>query len=135
MCRQAILGMGVVGLIWTFGSVPIASAAQDDEVALMAKARLEVAVKGYECAETVHEMWMWSQRILQSELFLCQSIDNRIAVLENQLRRTEKLERMVLDGHKSGTYTTGEVMEARFYRLDTQCKLAEEKAKKSHGTK
>jgi hypothetical protein len=127
--------MGMAGLVWTCLGVPVSSAAEKDEIIQLAKARLEVAVKGFESAETIHKMWMWSQRILEAELFLCQSTDDRIAVLENQLRRTEKLEKIVTDGHKQGTYTSGELMEAKFYRLDTLCKLAEAKAKKSLAAK
>jgi uncharacterized membrane-anchored protein len=123
--------MVMVSLIWTCVGVPDLSAAQKDEANLLAKARLEVAIKGFESAETVDEMCIWSERILVSELSLCQSIDERIAALEKQLKRAEKLETMAIDGFKHENYTLKELMEAKFFRLDTQCRLAEEKANKS----
>jgi hypothetical protein len=127
MCRQTFLTIIMV----SFACVPVLRGAEKDEVNLLAKTRLEVANKGFESAETVHEMCVWSQRILKSELSLCQASDDRIAALEKQLKRIEKLEKTVIDGCKRGNYTVGELREAEFFRLDTQCTLAEEKAGKS----
>jgi len=131
MCRRTILGMVMASLVWTGFGVAVLRAAQNDEVNVLAKARLDVAIKGFESAETVHEIGVWSQRIMTSELSLCQSIDDRIAALEKQLKRTEKLEKMVIEGFKCANYTVGELREAEFFRLDIQIKLAEEQAKKS----
>ncbi len=127
MCRQTFVTIVMVG----FACVPISSADQKDEVNLLAKTRLEVATKGFETAESVHEICIWSQRILDSELSLCQSVEDRIAALEKQLKRVEKLEKKVFDGLKRENYTIGELRDVEFFRLHTQCKLAEEKAGKS----
>jgi hypothetical protein len=131
MCRQTFLAVVIVSLVWRCAGVPVLSAAEKDEVNVLAKARLEIAIKGFESAETVHETCVWSQRIVASELSLCQSIDDRITVLEKQLKRMEKLEKTVIDGYKRANYTVGELRDVEFVRLDAQCKLAEEKATKS----
>ena len=131
MCRQSCLTIVMMSLAWSCVGISDLSAGEKDESSLLAKARLEVAVKGFESAETVHDMCMWSQRILQSEMTFSQSIDDRIAALERQLKRLEKLEKKVNDGVKQENYTVGELRDVEFVRLDTQCKLAEEKAGKS----
>jgi hypothetical protein len=131
MCRQSCLTIVMVSLAWRCLGVSDLSAAEKDESNLVAKARLDVAIKGFESAETVHDMCMWSQRILESEMTFCQSSDDRIAALERQLKRLEKLEKKVNDGVRRENYTVGELREAEYVRLDTQCKLAEVRAGKS----
>jgi hypothetical protein len=84
---------------------------------------------------TLHDMWVWSGRLLNAELALCDSRDSRIAVLENQLRRMEKLENLVVEGSKTGLYSSSELMEAKYYRIDNMLRLAEEKDKKSEESK
>ena len=137
MCGQTFLRMSMVGLICVCVGVSARGAApeKESEIEALAKARLEAAVKGFESSAALHQMWIWSERILKSELALSQCTDNRIAALERQLRRTEKMEKMVVDGQKQGTYTSEELAEAQFYRLDTLYKLAEERVKKSSENK
>jgi hypothetical protein len=131
MCGQTFIGLVMVSLVWLCHGVAALKAAATDEASDLAKARLEVAIKGFESAETVHELCFWSQRLLDSELNLCRSSDDRIAALEKQLKRLEKLEKTVTEGFKRENYTVNELMDVKFIRVDTQYKLAEEKAQKA----
>jgi hypothetical protein len=134
MNKQQFLTACLAGFIWAISYVGTANAGSDDADQLK-KERLEAAKKGFETTSTLHYMWIWSARVLECELALSDGADSRIAAYENQLRRTDTLEKMVVDGQKSQTYTVAELMEAKFYRLDAKCKLAEEKTKKVHASK
>jgi hypothetical protein len=133
MSRQTLVAMYFAAVACVFaGNFPL-SAADNEEPREFAKARLEAAKKGYETADGVYMMGVWAARILESELTLCTTADDRIAAFESQIRRARGLEKMVREAKKE--YTTADLMEAIFLRNDAEYKLAKEKINKARTPK
>jgi hypothetical protein len=102
-----------------------------------AQIELKVARKGLAEAEKVApgmigdsaEIWVWSRRVLQSELTLSTTKSERIAALEAHLRRAVKLEKIAENEYRQGRLRALDLLEVVYRRHDVEARLAEEKAK------
>jgi hypothetical protein len=133
MFRHLWIFLCLVGFMW----VATAKGGSPEEVVReYAKARLEVARKGLADSEkdigggiSYEGIWLWSQRVLESELALCTTKIERIAAWEAHLRRAAKLEKMAQSEFSRGGFTRGGVLEAIYRRYDVEVQLAQERSK------
>ncbi len=134
MFRPLCLALCLIG---SMGAATARSAPPEDAITKHAKMELEVARKGLAEAERVApgmiadsaEIWVWSRRVLQSELTLCTTKSERIAALEAHLRRALKLEKMAANEYRQGRLRSLDLLETIYRRHEVEVQLAEEKAK------
>jgi hypothetical protein len=133
MLRSMFLLGGLVGLMYAGTAT---SAPPEDAIQERARARLEVARKGLAEAEKVvagkeyyHDICVWSQLVLESELAVSTTKKERLAALEAHLRRAEKLEKFAQGQFDRGFFSRLALLEAMYRRCDVELQLAQEKAK------
>lgn len=133
MLRSMCLLAGLVGLMYVGTAT---SAAAEDPIQERARARLEVARKALAEAEDTRaggenyqDIWVWSKRVLESELAVSTTKKERIAALEAHLRRTQRLEKFAEKEYERGFFTRLALWEAVYRRCDVELQLVQERAK------
>jgi len=124
MFRFSLLAFAVAAIAWVGDGL-----AQEPTLKDLTRARLEVARKGLTTGRTYRDALVWLDRILNAELALAETRADRIAVLEEHLKRVRGVEAGVLERYKQGGYSYGDVLDAQYNRLEAEAALAEEKAK------
>jgi hypothetical protein len=128
---------------WVMGAVATLGMAQDDLTKNLAKVRLAEARKGLALAEnpvlggseSCTNVWIWSNRVLDAELYLSTTQDERIAAFEAHLRRMVKLQGITKALFERRMISEAEVMEAAYQRIDAEVRLTEAIATKASARK
>src|SRR5262245_28297420 len=138
MSRQSIAVLLFVGLVGMPGLGSSLSAAEPDPSKKLAQVRLEIARKALEAAEKsnatgeINYTWirLWSRRVLDAELAVAETQDERIAAYEAYRLRCRRLMDVASDGYRRGSFTLLELLDAQYLHADVEYELAQLKAGK-----
>ncbi len=124
MSRLSVLALCAAGIAWAAHGGP-----QEPTLKDLTRARLEVARKGLTTGRTYRDALVWLDRIVNAELALAEKQADRVAVLEEHLKRVRGVEAGVMERYKQGGYSYGDVLDMQYVRLEAEALLVEAKSK------
>jgi hypothetical protein len=127
-----VAGVGVAVILAPASPQPSRERKAEEKAKMSAKDLLDVARRGLALAERTgplrRETYDWSRRVLDAELGLCATAEERIAARERYLARAEKLERGARALLEGGAASKADLVEAEYHRCEAAVQLEAERS-------
>lgn len=127
-----VAASGIAGFLAPAAPPPSPEGKAEDKASASARDLLDVARRGLALAERAgplrRETYDWSRRVLDAELGLCATADERVAARERHLLRAEGLERSARALVASGAGSQADLVEAEYHRCEAAVQLQAERS-------